>query len=123
MAVAQQSVQKSQAEIERIRALGKAKAGSTLKQETRDKIGAAHRGRKRAPEIVAKYVATLRSDETRQKLSEAAKKQWRDGRGWASSTDARQRASQLRRDAWTSGVYERRLKHRNADGTWAGMPT
>lgn len=82
MALAQQGVQKSPEEIERIRALGKAKAGTVASDETKKKQADALRGRKRPPDVVAKYVAKLRSPEVRLNLSLKAKAQWAHWRDW-----------------------------------------
>ena len=55
--------------------------GHPVSQETRDKIGNFHRGRKRSPETVARIVQANKnrpplSDEARRNYSEAAKKAW-----------------------------------------------
>ena len=74
------------------------------------KTAAALRGRKRPSDVVAKITARNRTPDVRRKLSEAAKKQWAEGRGWKGSNEGlitRDTAAAMLAQRWSLEVRER----------------
>ena len=107
---------RSPQEIEANKKVGIARRGKPISETARASfvaMGERNRGKKRPADVVAKYVAKLRSPEVRAKLSAASKLRWQLGLGI--TEEGRKRLSESAKRLWSERGHTRA---RNERGQW-----